>query len=157
VGPVWPRVSHRRSSWLVLGRDDRDHRDPLRPNAACISRPDSRQWVVKPPYAAWRSAASCCWVAKLVDLFGRKWYTDRPDWSGSRSPSAIGGLAQSLRVLVAAPERLQGVIRRRLARHPSALGLLDSVRSRGLLTGPRPRSGSLARKLRPAVCRLRSG
>src|SRR5581483_3421410 len=79
---------------------------------------DSRQWVVTAYALAFGSLLLL--GGKLGDLFGRKW-TLIGGLSGFAIASAIGGLAQSFTVLVAA-RALQGVFGALLA--PSALGLL---------------------------------
>jgi EmrB/QacA subfamily drug resistance transporter len=79
---------------------------------------DSRQWVVTAYALAFGSLLLL--GGKLGDLFGRKW-TLIGGLVGFSCASAIGGLAQSFAVLVAA-RTLQGVFGAVLA--PSALGLL---------------------------------
>jgi MFS family permease len=79
---------------------------------------DNRQWVIT-AYAL--SFGSLLLLGgKLGDLFGRKW-TLIAGLSGFALASAMGGLAQSFAMLVAA-RALQGVFGALLA--PSALGLL---------------------------------
>src|ERR1700694_2943456 len=79
---------------------------------------DSRQWVVTAYALAFGSLLLL--GGKLGDLFGRKWalIAGLVGFSGA---SAVGGLAQSFDVLVAA-RALQGVFGALLA--PSALSLL---------------------------------
>ncbi len=79
---------------------------------------DSRQWVVTAYALAFGSLLLL--GGKLGDLFGRKW-TLIGGLSGFAVASAIGGLAQSFGMLVAA-RALQGAFGAMLA--PSALGLL---------------------------------
>jgi EmrB/QacA subfamily drug resistance transporter len=79
---------------------------------------DSRQWVVTAYALAFGSLLLL--GGKLGDLFGRKW-TLIGGLSGFAVASAIGGLAQSFGMLVAA-RALQGAFGAILA--PSALGLL---------------------------------
>ncbi|HWF53341.1 MAG TPA: MFS transporter [Solirubrobacteraceae bacterium] len=79
---------------------------------------DSRQWVVTAYALAFGSLLLL--GGKLGDLFGRKW-TFIAGLLGFSGASAIGGLAQSLGMLVAA-RALQGVFGALLA--PSALSLL---------------------------------
>jgi EmrB/QacA subfamily drug resistance transporter len=79
---------------------------------------DSRQWVVTAYALAFGSLLLL--GGKLGDLFGRKW-TFIVGLIGFSGASAIGGLAQSFDVLVAA-RALQGVFGALLA--PSALSLL---------------------------------
>src|ERR1700686_2140673 len=79
---------------------------------------DSRQWIVTAYALAFGSLLLL--GGKLGDLFGRKW-TLSAGLGGCAIPSAIGGLAQSFGVLVAA-RTLQGAFGALLA--PSALGLL---------------------------------
>src|SRR5580704_12682400 len=79
---------------------------------------DSRQWVVTAYALAFGSLLLL--GGKLGDLFGRKW-TLIGGLSGFAVASAIGGLAQSFTMLVAA-RALQGAFGAMLA--PSALGLL---------------------------------
>jgi EmrB/QacA subfamily drug resistance transporter len=79
---------------------------------------DSRQWVVTAYALAFGSLLLL--GGKLGDLFGRKW-TLIGGLSGFAIASAIGGLAQSFEMLVAA-RALQGAFGAILA--PSALGLL---------------------------------
>src|SRR6201985_607138 len=79
---------------------------------------DSRQWVVTAYSLAFGSLLLL--GGKLGDLFGRKW-TFVGGLSGFAIASAIGGLAQSFGMLVAA-RALQGAFGALLA--PSALGLL---------------------------------
>ena len=79
---------------------------------------DSRQWVVTAFALAFGSMLLL--GGKLGDLFGRKW-TFIAGLGGFAIVSAIGGLAQSFYVLVAA-RALQGVFGALLA--PSALSLL---------------------------------
>src|SRR5271168_4741723 len=79
---------------------------------------DSRQWVVTAYALAFGSLLLL--GGKLGDLFGRKW-TFIAGLSGFAVASAIGGLAQSFGMLVAA-RALQGAFGAMLA--PSALGLL---------------------------------
>ena len=80
--------------------------------------PESRQWVVTAYALAFGSLLLL--GGKLGDLFGRKWalIAGLVGFSGA---SAVGGLAQSFEVLVAA-RALQGVFAALLA--PSALSLL---------------------------------
>ncbi len=79
---------------------------------------DSRQWVITAYALAFGSLLLV--GGKLGDLFGRKW-TFIGGLAGFSVASAIGGLAQSFIMLVAA-RALQGVFGALLA--PSALGLL---------------------------------
>ena len=79
---------------------------------------DSRQWVVTAYALAFGSLLLL--GGKLGDLFGRKW-TLLAGLIGFSIASALGGLAQSFAVLVAA-RTLQGAFGALLA--PSALGLL---------------------------------
>jgi EmrB/QacA subfamily drug resistance transporter len=79
---------------------------------------DSRQWIVTAYALAFGSLLLL--GGKLGDLFGRKW-TLIGGLVGFSIASAIGGLAQSFAVLVAA-RTLQGAFGALLA--PSALGLL---------------------------------
>ena len=79
---------------------------------------DSRQWVVTAYALAFGSLLLL--GGKLGDLFGRKW-TFIAGLAGFSLASAIGGLAQSYAMLVAA-RALQGVFGALLA--PSALSLL---------------------------------
>src|SRR5947199_8972295 len=79
---------------------------------------DNRQWIVTAYALAFGSLLLV--GGKLGDLFGRKW-TLIGGLAGFSVASAIGGLAQSFTVLVAA-RTLQGVFGAILA--PSALGLL---------------------------------
>ncbi len=79
---------------------------------------DSRQWVLTAYALAFGSLLLV--GGKLGDLFGRKW-TFIGGLAGFSIASAIGGLAQSFLMLVAA-RALQGVFGALLA--PSALGLL---------------------------------
>ena len=79
---------------------------------------DSRQWIVTAYALAFGSLLLL--GGKLGDLFGRKW-TLIAGLVGFSIASALGGLAQSFAVLVAA-RTLQGVFGALLA--PSALGLL---------------------------------
>jgi len=79
---------------------------------------DSRQWVVTAYALAFGSLLLL--GGKLGDLFGRKW-TFIAGLAGFSLASAIGGLAQSFAMLVAA-RALQGVFGALLA--PSALSLL---------------------------------
>jgi EmrB/QacA subfamily drug resistance transporter len=79
---------------------------------------DSRQWIVTAYALAFGSLLLL--GGKLGDLFGRKW-TLVAGLIGFAVASAIGGLAQSFGVLVAA-RTLQGAFGALLA--PSALGLL---------------------------------
>jgi EmrB/QacA subfamily drug resistance transporter len=79
---------------------------------------DSRQWIVTAYALAFGSLLLL--GGKLGDLFGRKW-TLIAGLVGFSIASAIGGLAQSFGVLVAA-RTLQGAFGALLA--PSALGLL---------------------------------
>jgi EmrB/QacA subfamily drug resistance transporter len=79
---------------------------------------DSRQWIVTAYALAFGSLLLL--GGKLGDLFGRKW-TLVGGLVGFSVASAIGGLAQSFAVLVAA-RTLQGAFGALLA--PSALGLL---------------------------------
>jgi EmrB/QacA subfamily drug resistance transporter len=79
---------------------------------------DSRQWVITAYALAFGSLLLV--GGKLGDLFGRKW-TFIGGLVGFSLASAIGGLAQSFAMLVAA-RALQGVFGALLA--PSALGLL---------------------------------
>jgi EmrB/QacA subfamily drug resistance transporter len=79
---------------------------------------DSRQWIVTAYALAFGSLLLL--GGKLGDLFGRKW-TLVAGLIGFSIASAIGGLAQSFGVLVAA-RTLQGAFGALLA--PSALGLL---------------------------------
>ena len=61
-------------------------------------------------------------MGKLGDLFGRKW-TLVTGLVGFSIASAIGGLAQSFGVLVAARKRSRGHSAH--CSHPSALGVAD--------------------------------
>ncbi len=79
---------------------------------------DNRQWIVTAYALAFGSLLLL--GGKLGDLFGRKW-TFIAGLAGFSLASAIGGLAQSFAMLVAA-RALQGVFGALLA--PSALGLL---------------------------------
>ncbi|HTZ64981.1 MAG TPA: MFS transporter [Solirubrobacteraceae bacterium] len=79
---------------------------------------ESRQWIVTAYALAFGSLLLL--GGKLGDLFGRKW-TLIVGLAGFSTASAIGGLAQSFAVLVAA-RTLQGAFGALLA--PSALGLL---------------------------------
>jgi EmrB/QacA subfamily drug resistance transporter len=79
---------------------------------------DSRQWLITAYALAFGSLLLL--GGKLGDLFGRKW-TFTGGLIGFAVASAIGGLAQSFAMLVAA-RALQGVFGALLA--PSALGLL---------------------------------
>jgi EmrB/QacA subfamily drug resistance transporter len=79
---------------------------------------ESRQWIVTAYALAFGSLLLL--GGKLGDLFGRKW-TLIGGLAGFATASAIGGLAQSFAVLVAA-RTLQGAFGALLA--PSALGLL---------------------------------
>jgi MFS family permease len=79
---------------------------------------DSRQWIITAYALAFCSLL--LFGSKLGDLFGRKW-TLIAGLGGFAIASAIGGLAQSFTMLVAA-RALQGVFGALLA--PSALGLL---------------------------------
>jgi EmrB/QacA subfamily drug resistance transporter len=79
---------------------------------------DSRQWIITAYALAFGSLL--LFGGKLGDLFGRKW-TLIAGLGGFAIASAIGGLAQSFTMLVAA-RALQGVFGALLA--PSALGLL---------------------------------
>ena len=98
---------------------------------------ESRQWIVTAYALAFGSLLLL--GGKLGDLFGRKW-TLVGGLVGFSIASAIGGLAQSFGVLVAA-RTFQGAFGALLA--PSALGLL-TVTFRDLLTGRR-RLGSSVR------------
>jgi len=80
--------------------------------------PESRQWVVTAYALAFGSLLLL--GGKVGDLFGRKW-TLIAGLVGFSGASAIGGLAQSFEVLVAA-RALQGVFAALLA--PSALSIL---------------------------------
>jgi MFS family permease len=99
------------------GRDDRDGRAPFGSAGVAFS-PQSRQWVVTAYALAFGSLLLV--GGKLGDLFGRKWarIVGLVGFSGA---SAVGGVAQSYDVLVAA-RALQGVFGALLA--PSALSLL---------------------------------
>src|SRR5438270_10719926 len=79
---------------------------------------DNRQWVITAYALAFGSLLLL--GGKLGDLFGRKW-TLIGGLTGFAVASAIGGLAQSFGMLVAA-RALQGAFGAILA--PSALGLL---------------------------------
>src|ERR1700733_2353797 len=79
---------------------------------------DSRQWILTSYALAFGSLL--LFGGKLGDLFGRKW-TLIAGLAGFSIASAIGGLAQSFTMLVAA-RAVQGVFAALLA--PSALGLL---------------------------------
>lgn len=79
---------------------------------------DNRQWVITAYALAFGSLLLV--GGKLGDLFGRKW-TLIGGLTGFAVASAIGGLAQSFGMLVAA-RALQGAFGAMLA--PSALGLL---------------------------------
>jgi EmrB/QacA subfamily drug resistance transporter len=79
---------------------------------------DSRQWIITAYALAFGSLL--LFGGKLGDLFGRKW-TFIAGLAGFSIASAIGGLARSFTMLVAA-RALQGVFVALLA--PSALGLL---------------------------------
>src|SRR6201984_492546 len=80
--------------------------------------PESRQWVVTAYALAFGSLLLL--GGKVGDLFGRKWALIA-GLVGFSAASAIGGLAQSFSVLIAA-RALQGVFGALLA--PSALSLL---------------------------------
>jgi EmrB/QacA subfamily drug resistance transporter len=82
---------------------------------------DNRQWIVTAYALAFGSLLLL--GGKLGDLFGRKW-TFIAGLSGFSLASAIGGLAQTFAMLVAA-RALQGVFGALLA--PSALGLLTTT------------------------------
>jgi MFS family permease len=82
---------------------------------------DNRQWIVTAYALAFGSLLLL--GGKLGDLFGRKW-TFIAGLTGFSLASAIGGLAQSFALLVAA-RALQGVFGALLA--PSALGLLTTT------------------------------
>ena len=82
---------------------------------------DNRQWIVTAYALAFGSLLLL--GGKLGDLFGRKW-TFIAGLTGFSLASAIGGLAQSFAMLVAA-RALQGVFGALLA--PSALGLLTTT------------------------------
>jgi MFS family permease len=82
---------------------------------------DNRQWIVTAYALAFGSLLLL--GGKLGDLFGRKW-TFIAGRAGFSLASAIGGLAQSFAMLVAA-RALQGVFGALLA--PSALGLLTTT------------------------------
>src|ERR1700722_12040547 len=79
---------------------------------------DNRQWIITAYALAFRTLLLL--GGKLGDLFGRKW-TFIAGLIGFSIASAIGGLAQSFGMLVAA-RALQGVFGALLA--PSALSLL---------------------------------
>src|ERR1700733_11354466 len=82
---------------------------------------DSRQWILTSYALAFGSLL--LFGGKLGDLFGRKW-TLIAGLAGFSIASAIGGLAQSFTMLVAA-RAVQGVFAALLA--PSALGLLTAT------------------------------
>ena len=82
---------------------------------------DNRQWIVTAYALAFGSLLLL--GGKLGDLFGRKW-TFIAGLTGFSLASALGGLAQSFAMLVAA-RALQGVFGALLA--PSALGLLTTT------------------------------
>ena len=82
---------------------------------------DSRQWVVTAYALAFGSLLLL--GGKLGDLFGRKW-TFIAGLIGFAGASALGGLAQSFGMLVAA-RALQGTFAALLA--PSALALLSAT------------------------------
>ena len=109
---------------------------------------DSRQWVVTAYALAFGSLLLL--GGKLGDLFGRKW-TFIGGLIGFAVASAIGGLAQSFGMLVAA-RALQGAFGAMLA--PSALGPADGD-VRGI---SRPAEGvrDLQRDRRPAARRSAS-
>src|SRR6266852_1679029 len=92
---------------------------------------DSRQWIVTAYALAFGSLLLL--GGKLGDLFGRKW-TLIAGLVGFAIASAIGGLAQSFGVLVAA-RTLQGAFGALLA--PSALGLLTTIVALRLLVNHR--------------------
>jgi len=112
-----PGPAQRRAADGGTGRDDRDHRDSFGPKTLHFST-ESRQWIVTAYALAFGSLLLL--GGKLGDLFGRKW-TLIADLAGFSIASAIGGLARSFGVLVAA-RTLQGAFGAMLA--PSALGLL---------------------------------
>ena len=87
-----------------------------------------------------RSAACCCSAASSATCSAASGRSS-PGWSASRSASAIGGLAQSFGMLVAA-RALQGAFGALLA--PSALVAFDGDVRRHRRTARR-RSGSSAR------------
>src|ERR1700745_3250526 len=119
-----PGPAQRRAADGGARRDDRDHRDPFRPERAAFVHDalhfstESRQWIA--PASALAFGSLLLLGGKLGDLFGRKW-TLIAGLVGFSIASAIGGLAQSFTVLVAALT-LQGVFGALLA--PSALSLL---------------------------------
>jgi MFS family permease len=90
---------------------------------------DSRQWVVTAYALAFGSLLLL--GGKLGDLFGRKW-TFIAGLIGFSVASALGGLAQSFGMLVAA-RALQGVFGALLA--PSALSLLTVTFAGARLSG----------------------
>ena len=122
-----PGPAQRRAADGGAGRDDRDHRIPSAQEALHFST-ESRQWIVTAYALAFGSLLLL--GGKLGDLFGRKW-TLIAGLVGFSIASAIGGLAQSFGVLVAA-RTLQGAFGALLA--PSALGLL-TVTFEGSPTG----------------------
>jgi MFS family permease len=101
--------------------------------------PESRQWVVTAYALAFGSLLLV--GGKVGDLFGRKW-APIAGLVGFSGASAVGGLAQSFTVLVAARATQFGAL---LA--PAALSLL-TVTFAGLRTGA-GRSGSSARSPAP--------
>jgi EmrB/QacA subfamily drug resistance transporter len=106
---------------------------------------DSRQWIVTAYALAFGSLLLV--GGKLGDLFGRKW-TLIGGLIGFSAASAIGGLAQSFGMLVAA-RALQGAFGALLA--PSALGLLtvtfqgsaDRAKAFGIFSAVAAGGGSL--------------
>jgi MFS family permease len=112
-----PRRAERRPADGGAGRDDRDGRFAFGPADLAFSN-DSRQWVVTAYALAFGSLLLV--GGKVGDLFGRKW-TLIAGLVGFSAASAVGGLAQSFGVLVAA-RATQGVFGALLA--PSALSLL---------------------------------
>ncbi len=112
-----PRAPRRRPIDGRAGRDDREHRAPVSAGGTSLHA-DNRQWVITAYALAFGSLLLV--GGKLGDLFGRKW-TLIGGLIGFAVASAIGGLAQSFGMLVAA-RGLQGAFGAILA--PSALGLL---------------------------------
>src|SRR6476661_9675615 len=82
---------------------------------------DSRQWIVTAYALAFGSLLLL--GGRIGDLFGRKW-TFVAGLSGFAAASALGGMAQSFEVLVAA-RALQGAFGAILA--PAALSLLTTT------------------------------
>jgi MFS family permease len=111
------RCAERRAADGGVGRDDRDRGAAFGPGALHFSN-ESRQWVVTAYALAFGSLLLV--GGKVGDLFGRKWALIA-GLVGFSAASAVGGLAQSFDVLVAA-RALQGVFGALLA--PAALSLL---------------------------------